>query len=236
MRKTLSWPRRWHGWLAIVLALPFLLLAITGVFFAHGNALGFRQIYVSATPWPGYPQAGTLEIRAAARSGDVWWLATSQGLVKAENGSAVVASDLGDAEVKILQATPQGVLAIAGDGLWREEQGSWKRILKGVVTQANGDAQVLTAVLKGKGVQVSADGGQTWNPLEPAIKPALATLPVSQKPAEVTLSQLVKDLHTGKALFTDKFSWIWQDLMGFVLCFLAFSGAYMWWIRRRALS
>jgi hypothetical protein len=137
-------------------------------------------------------------------------------------------------DIRSLVATPQGALAISQQGLWKETQGEWKNILKGPVLQANGDAGTLTAVLRGKGPQVSRDGGANWEPLMPVLKPALASLPKSDAPVEVTLAQLVKDLHTGKALVTDKAEWIWQDVMGLVLVFLSCSGFYMWWSKRRA--
>jgi hypothetical protein len=235
MRHVLTWPRRWHAWLAIVLLLPFLLIAITGVLFAHGPTLGFREIRVPVGWLPAYGQEGGAMIKSAARRGDTWWLVAPQGLVQIENGQARVVAALAQEDVRSLQVTPQGVLAISAQGLWQETQGEWKKILKGPVLQATGDAHTLTAVLRGKGPQVSTDGGASWQPLAPALNPALATLPAAAPtPTTITLAQLVHDLHTGKALVTDKAAWVWQDVLGAVLLFLTGSGFYMWWSKRRA--
>lgn len=234
MRSILNWPRRWHAWLAIALFLPFIVLAITGILFAHGPSLGFREIRVPVGWLPGYGQEGGPAIRSAAQSGSVWWVVTAQGVARVEDGRAEVVPALAREDIRSLQVTPQGVLAVSQQGLWKEQQGEWKKILKGPVLQANGDARTLTAVLRGKGPQLSHDGGTTWQPLLPVLKPALAMLPKSDAPAEITLAQLVHDLHTGKALVTDKAEWVWQDVLGLTLLFLAGSGFYMWWSKRRA--
>lgn len=234
MRKLLLWPRRWHAWLAIVLLVPFLIIAVTGVLFAHGNALGFRQMRVAVGWLPGYGPDGNAQIRSAARSGDGWWLLSAQGVLRVANDKASIVPALAREDVRSLLATPQGVLAVSSQGLWKESAGEWKKILNGPVLQANGDSTTLTAVLRGKGVQFSSDGGVSWQPLAPLVTPALAALPVDVAPVEITVAQLVHDLHTGKALVTGKAEWIWQDVMGLVLCFLSCSGLYMWWTRQRA--
>ncbi|MCD6060487.1 MAG: hypothetical protein K0S16_798 [Moraxellaceae bacterium] len=234
MRKLLNWPRRWHAWLAIALLLPFLIIAVTGVLFAHGPSLGFREIRVPVGWLPGYGESGGPVLRSAAPSGGVWWVLAPQGVVRVENGVAQVVPALAQEDIRSLVVTPQGVLGVSQQGLWKETQGEWEKILKGPVLQANGDAQTLTAMLRGKGPQVSRDGGASWEPLQSALAPALAALPKSDAPTEVTLAQLVHDLHTGKALFTGKAEWVWQDVMGLTLLFLACSGFYMWWSKRRA--
>lgn len=234
MRNILTWPRRWHAWLAIALLLPFLLLAVTGMLFAHGPSLGFREIRVSVGWLPGYGGEGGPAVRSAAAVGDSWWLLAPQGVVRVANGQAEVVPALADADIRSLVATPQGVLAIGQQGLWKETQGEWQKILKGPVLQASGDAGTLTAVLRGKGPQLSRDGGAHWEPLMPALKPALATLPKADAATEITLAQLVKDLHTGKAFIGDKAEWLWQDVLGLTLLFLTGSGFYMWWSKRRA--
>lgn len=234
MRKILTWPRRWHAWLAVALLLPFLLIAVTGILFAHGPALGFRDIRVPVGWLPGYGADSGPAVRGAAPAGDGWWVLAPQGVVRVTGDRAVVVAALAREEIRSLVATPQGTLAVSPQGLWKESGGEWRKVLRGPVLQAGGDAGALVAVLRGKGPQVSHDGGATWAPLVPALQPALATLPAPDAAPRVTLAQLVHDLHTGKALVTEKAEWIWQDLMGLVLVFLSGSGFYMWWSKRRA--
>lgn len=236
MRKILTWPRRWHAWLAIALLLPFFIIAITGILFAHGPSLGFREIRVPVGWLPGYGQEGGPAVRGAVPAGDGWWVLAPQGVVRVAGGQAEIVAALAKEDIRSLALTPQGALAVSQQGLWKETQGEWKKVLRGPVLQAGGDATALVAVLRGKGPQVSRDGGASWEPLAPALKPALAALPKAEAPAEITLAQLVHDLHTGKALVTDKAEWIWQDVMGLVLVFLSGSGFYMWWSKRRAAT
>lgn len=233
-RPPLRWPRQWHGTLAVVVLLPFLILAVTGVLFAHGNALGLRQIQVPVAWLPGYGADDQPALRSAVPDGKAWWLLTPQGVVRLENGRAQTVAALRQAEVRSLQATPQGLIAIGARGLWQERRGDWRLILRGPVLQAGGDGKVLTALLRGRGLVASHDGGQSWQPLAPALAPALAGLaPVGPREARISLAQLVHDLHTGRALLTEKWDWLWQDVLGLVLCFLAGSGVYLWWRRPR---
>ena len=233
MRKSFSWPRHWHAWLAITLLLPFLLVALTGFLFAHGNALGLRQIRVPVGWLPAYRTGAGTEIRSAVRTGVTWWLATPQGLVRIDAGKATLVPAFAWEDVRSLSATPQGPLVVTGKGLWREERGQWTKILKGPVTQASADGEVLTAMLRGKGGRISEDGGKTWQPLDALLQPALSTLPEASMSSRIPLSQLVHDVHTGKAFFTEKAAWLWQDLLALVLCFLSCSGFYMWRAKRR---
>lgn len=235
MRKPSLWPRQWHAWLAIALLLPFLLIAITGALFAHGNTLGLRQIRIPVTWLPAYQAAATPEIRSAVRTGETWWLASPQGLIRIEAGQALVVAAFAREDVLSLINSSQGLLVISAQGLWRQQQGKWTKILSGPLTQASADEQMLIVNARGKGTLTSQDNGATWQPLSTEVKTALSTLAtIGTAGPELTVAQLVHDLHTGKALFTDKAAWLWQDFLALVLSFLALSGFYMWWTKRRA--
>lgn len=235
MRKPIMWPRHWHANLAIALMLPFLIIAITGALFAHGNTLGLRQIRIPVAWLPAYGIETAQEIRSAAHIGEIWWLVTSQGLVKVNAGQALLIPALAQEDIRSLISTPKGLLVVTSKGLWHEKQEKWTKILSGPVMQASADGQTLTASLRGKGIYSSHDEGASWQPLSLQIKDTLKLLPAAANARpELTAAQLVHDLHTGKAFFTEKAAWLWQDFLALVLSFLAISGFYMWWTKRRA--
>lgn len=238
MSKPKLWPRNWHNKLAIILVLPFILMAITGMLFTHGPALGTRTATVNASWLPGYGgdnAKATQDVRSVVVEGNIYWVGTRAGLVRVENGQATPVPALAREDVRSLVTTPQGVLAITGKGLWREQQGEWTPILKGMVAQASGDAQTLVAFQRGKAGPVqSTDGGKSWTPLKPVLMPALKQLPASEADNRITVAQLIHDLHTGVAFVGDKGEWVWVDALGLVLLFLSGSGIYMWWVKRRA--
>jgi uncharacterized iron-regulated membrane protein len=236
MSKPVFWPRRWHGGLAIVLALPFGLMAVTGFLFAQGNLLGTRNIHVNASWLPGYQGNADARpaIRAAAVEGDTWWVITRGGVLRVEGNIATPVDALAPEEVRSLIATPQGLLAIGGKGLWLEQGGEWMLILKGPIVQASGDAHTLVAILRNRGAQISQDGGDSWQPLAPRLLTALQkmTWPAGAN-NRISLAQLIHDLHTGSALFGERAAWIWEDMLALSLFFLCSSGIYMWWTKRR---
>src|SRR4051812_6029705 len=50
-----------------------------------------------------------------------------------------------------------------------------------------------------------------------------------------TLARLIRDLHTGEAFFGRDNKWIWNDIIGGSMTFLALTGVYLWWNGQRKL-
>ena len=51
----------------------------------------------------------------------------------------------------------------------------------------------------------------------------------------MTLARFIRDLHTGEALFGREHKWIWDDIVGGSMTFLALTGIYLWWNGQRKL-
>lgn len=55
------------------------------------------------------------------------------------------------------------------------------------------------------------------------------------KEREFTLARLIRDLHTGEAFFGRDNKWIWDDIVGGSMTFLALTGVYLWWKGQRKM-
>lgn len=238
--------RSWHNWISVLLSVPILIVAVTAIFIAHDHELGLNEIDVTrAVSWlPGYGETETkamkMEVRASLATPDGrQWLGTKAGLYELADGRARAVEALGGAEVRDLAAAPFGLVVAAKNGVWVQDGEGWRKAAKGDAWSANLNPDGSVAVsLKDQGVLVSRDG-RAWN-AHAVARSALAAMPaevVAKKP--VTLGNLVKDLHTGKAFFGKEWEWLWIDLIGLVMAFLGGSGVYMWWRaekRKRAMA
>lgn len=55
------------------------------------------------------------------------------------------------------------------------------------------------------------------------------------KEREFNLARLIKDLHTGDALFGRELRWVWDDIVGGSMTFLTLTGIYLWWNGQRKI-
>lgn len=232
--------RTWHTWVSLILALPIFVVAVTAVFIAHKKALATDEVAVAAEWLPGYAGQSSKTPRLEARTslvtaaGEVY-VGTPNGLYRLDGEAMLGIEPLAATQVRALAEVPWGRLAAAKNGVWLEQDGTWKRVLKGDAwgVSARPDGAALVA-LKDKGLLSSRDG-QDWQP-ETELAAALAAAPATTAAEPLTLARLVMDLHTGKALFGKEAEWIWIDLVGLAMSLLALTGVYMWWRsqRRRA--
>lgn len=222
--------RDWHGWLAVSLLVPLLLIGLSALFIAHSKALGLREIDVGAVAgWlPGYASApaAPAEVRSALTLADgTRWLGTRSGAYEVRPGTAPL-QHLAGHEVRALLGHDGSLFAATRNGLWqRAEPGAqWRRVLPGEFWSLARDADgTLSATSRDQGIAHSSDGRQ-WQWENPE---ALPTLPTA--PEKLTLGRLMLDLHTGRAFFGRNGEWIWIDLLGAVWAFLGGSGLYLWW-------
>jgi hypothetical protein len=52
---------------------------------------------------------------------------------------------------------------------------------------------------------------------------------------QLPLARVIRDLHTGEALLGHDAEWIWNDIVGGTMTFLALTGVYLWWKGQRRL-
>ena len=226
--------RRWHSWISVILALPILIVGLTAIFIAHDKALGLKQMSVNAGWLPGYGQAKNehAELRATLPLADGGlWLAAKGGLVQMTvDGQVTAVAELNGLEIRALHQHQGQLLVAAKEGLYGQQQGKWQQLAVGEFWSISGDGQRLLATSKERGLLVSADSGRSWQPSQdPKIDQALPQLP----PEPLTWHKLVMDLHTGKAFLGKEWEWLWIDLIGAVMSFLAISGLIMWWRDRQ---
>lgn len=225
--------RKWHLWVSLILALPIVIVAVTAVFIAHHKALDLRAIPVAAGWLPGYSSAAAHKARLEPRasllsSAGVHWVGTNDGLYRVDQGRLVMVDLLAGTPVRALVEAPWGLVAATRTGLWVGRDGNWLRTHKGDAWNASVRADgAVAAAVKDEGLLVSVDG-RAWQS-DPELTPVLAASLAEGEIEVITLSKLVMDLHTGKALVGKDWEWIWIDLVGLAMTLLALTGVYMWW-------
>ncbi len=229
-------PRTWHNWISVILSVPILIVAVTAIFIAHDHDLDTKGIDVTRyVSWlPGYGQAQMqamkLEIRTSLVTSDGQrWLGGKGGLYQVVDDQARQVADIGTTEVRDLVAAPFGLVVAAKNGIWLKDTEGWRKVMKGDAWNANlGPDGSVAATLKGQGVLISRNG-RDWAP-DAAASAALTAMPAeTMAPKPITLHNLVMDLHTGRAFFGKEWEWIWIDLVGLTMAFLAGTGVYLWW-------
>ncbi|WP_374633757.1 PepSY-associated TM helix domain-containing protein [Ferrovibrio sp.] len=233
LKPPMQW-RWWHKWLGIVLSLPLLLVAVTAILLAHDRALGLRQISVVADWLPAYGDAATgIEIRAAQRLLDTDYMATRQGLFALRDGQVETIAALRGTEMRDLAIADGRLYGAARNGIWlRDADGTWRHVLKAEAWSVNvrPDGAILAATRE-RGLAVSMDGGIQWESENAAARAIAEQSGID--PRATNLGRLVLDLHTGKAILGRQLEWLWIDITGAALVFLAVSGLVMWLRARR---
>lgn len=226
--------RKWHAWISFAISLPILLTAITAIFIAHGQKLGFRDIKVDASWLPGYSNAAAQrEVRAVVKTPDALWIGTQVGLYQQTAGATQEIADFSGQEIRALLRTEHSVFALTAQGLFAQRDDRWKKLSRGPVSAAYVDGNDVYMMTRDKGLQVSGDDGASWQPAA-AAQAALAQLPpLGPQPVKMVLARVIRDLHTGEAFLGHDSEWIWNDMVGGTMAFLGISGLVLWWRGQR---
>lgn len=228
--------RKWHAWISFTIALPILLVAVTAILIAHGQKLGFRDIKVDAGWLPGYASAPTQrEARATLHTADAFWIGTQVGLYRQDAAVITTVDAFDGQEIRAIFASADDVFVLTAQALFVQSGANWRRISRGPVSSAYVENGKLYATMRDKGLQVSADRGASWRNVDEA-QSALAELPALQSTSnKIPLARVIRDLHTGEALLGHDSEWIWNDIVGGTMAFLALTGVYLWWNGQRKL-
>ncbi len=230
--------RRIHMWVAVILAIPFVLMAVSGILIA------MRSVANIPVPmkWLGAESVPErLPIMAYLEGGDgTRWIGNANGLTAVRAGAAQVVPNFDGQEIV-------GLAALAGKSspvvatrmaVWTEVDGVWQAVKRGRVRQISqlSDGRVLV-IAGGRGEMadgkpmVSRDGA-TWAPYMPAMQ-ANQQLPKLDAPS-VALHQFMRELHSGAFFFgKGPGEMIWSNLMGWILILLSLTGLWMWFKRER---
>lgn len=225
--------RRIHLWVAIVLAVPMLMMSFTGVL------ISLRSVTDLKVPmrWMGSESIPErLPITAYLESTDgTIWLGNAQGLYRVRGGKAeLVEAFAGQEVVGLAQlretASPMVATRMA---VWTPRDDQWSAVRRGRVRQLGNlpDGRVL--VISGgrgelaDGKPMVSDDGQQWRPHMRAMQ-AQQTLPPLTEP-KVALHQFMRELHSG-AFFLGKGpgEMTWSGVVGGVLALLSLTGLWIW--------
>jgi len=233
--------RRIHLWMAIILAIPMTLVAVSGILIAM-RSVAHIQVPMSWMGAETVPER--LPITAFTQTAEgANWIGNAQGLSTVQGEQVVVLEHFKGQEIV-------GLAALAGSNtpivatrmaIWAEVDGTWTAVRRGRVRQlvSLADGSVL-GISGGRGEM--ADGkpfftrdGENWQPYGPAMK-ANKQLPKLEDP-RVALHQFMRELHSGAYFFgkgTGEMAW--SNVMGWVLVLLSLTGLWMWAKRERERS
>lgn len=230
--------RRIHLWVAIILAIPMTLMAVSGILIAM-RSVTHIQVPMS---WMGAETAPErLPITAFTQTPDgTTWIGNAQGLNAIQGDKVQVLEHFKGQEIV-------GAAALAGSNtpivatrmaIWAQVDGEWTAVRRGRVRQLVPlvDGGVL-GISGGRGEM--ADGkpfftqdGENWQPYVPAMK-ANKQLPKLEEP-KVALHQFMRELHSGAFFFgKGPGEMAWSNVMGWVLVLLSLTGLWMWVKRER---
>lgn len=231
--------RRIHYWLAVVLAVPMVLEAATGVLIAMRSISDVKvpMSWLGAESVPArLPMTAYLEMPGGTK-----WIGNSQGLTRVEHGRASPVAHFVGEEIVGLAALPDKASPVVATrmAIWSGHDGQWRASIRGRVRQLSSlpDGHVL-AIVGGRGETadsrpMSSRDGLEWSPYLPAQQ-ANEALPVLESPS-VPLHQLMRELHSG-AYFLGKGPGeiLWSNVTGWVLVALSLTGLWLWRVTERA--
>jgi len=231
-----------HRWVAIVLAIPFVVMAVSGIL------IGMRSVMQTKVPlsWVASEDVpNQLPVMAYLEALDgSTWIGNAQGLSQVVPGQVKAIPEFSGQEVvglAQLSNQPWPIVATRMAVWFRSADGNWTAVKRGRVRQLSrlSDGRVL-AIAGGRGEfadgkpWVTADGIR-WDLHKPAIM-ANSQLPPLQDP-KVALHQFMRSVHSG-AFFVGKGpgEMVWSNVMGWILIGLCLTGGLLWYKRPRKRS
>ncbi|MBN8285333.1 PepSY-associated TM helix domain-containing protein [Zoogloea sp.] len=224
--------RRIHTWIAIILVLPMVLVAVSGIL------ISMRSISDVKVPlrWMGAESVPErLPMSAFVTDGQVAWIGNAQGLTRIEAGQALAVDAFAGQEIvglALLKGVGTPVVATRM-AIWHAVGGRWMPVQRGRVRQLSTlpDGRGFV-IVGGRGEMadgrplVSADG-RDWQPWDVALA-ANHSLPPLVDP-KVALHQWMRELHAGAYFFgKGPGEMLWSNVLGWVLVALCLTGLWIW--------
>jgi len=233
---------RWHRRLGLAAFVLLLMLAMTGIALNHSDRLGLDQQVVGARFVQKLYGVEPVAI-PAYRLGERWLSRAPSGTVYLDaqpvapcRGELVGAAELdgllyAGCELEFLVITPAGQLVesftpgtglperlsavgLVGDSLALAAGGQW--------VLADFDRATFSAAVEPGAAVVQIAPGALPEPLRSRIPQGLEWM---------TWERVLLDIHSGR--LAGPFGVLLVDAAGVLLCLLAASGVFMWWLRRR---
>jgi hypothetical protein len=230
--------RRIHMWVAVILAIPFVLMAVSGILIA------MRSVANVPVPmkWLGAESVPErLPIMAYLEGADgTRWVGNANGLNVVRAGVSTAVPSFDGQEIVGLAALADKSSPIVATrmAVWTEVDGAWQAVKRGRVRQLSqlGDGRVLV-IAGGRGEMadskpMASRDGTTWVPYLPAMQ-ANQLQPKLDAPS-VALHQFMRELHSGAFFFgKGPGEMVWSNLMGWILVLLSLTGLWMWFKREK---
>lgn len=225
--------RRVHLWFAVILAMPMILMAISGILIAM-RSVSKVQVPMSWLGAETVPDRLPMTAYLEMPDGSVW-IGNAQGLNKVEPDNTQSIEQFAGQEIVGLAAVPGKTLPVVATrmAVWTSAKGGWEATLRGRVRQLSAlpNGKVL-AIAGGRGEMaagkpMSTSDGDHWTPYSPAMN-ANKALPALDNPS-VALHQYMRELHSGAYFFgKGPGEMIWSNLLGWILALLSLTGLWMW--------
>jgi hypothetical protein len=226
--------RRIHLWVATILAIPMILMAVSGVLIAMRSVsevkVPMRWLGAETVP-DRLPISAYLETEKG-----VVWIGNAQGLTRLAGGAAEAIPHFAGQEIVAVAALPGSAQPIVATrmAVWAEQGGAWQAVQRGRVRQLAtlADGRVL-AIAGGRGEMaagrpMATRDGTTWEVYGPAMR-ANKQMPPLQNPS-VALHQWMRELHSGAYFFgKGPGEMAWSNVFGWILVLLSLTGLWMWW-------
>ena len=228
--------RRIHLWVAIILAIPMVIMAVSG------SLIAMRSVTQIQVPmhWLGgesVPERLPITAYLELPGGEIW-IGNAQGLNLVESGKArSIAAFAGQEIIGLAAAAGSATPVVATRmSVWAEVDGAWKSVQRGRVRQLSSlaDGRAFT-IVGGRGDMangrpLASQDGVNWQPYRPAMQ-ANRQMPALENP-KVALHQFMRELHSGAYFFgKGPGEMWWSNFMGWVLVLLSLTGLWMWWRR-----
>lgn len=240
---------KWHNWVGIFLAIPVCIASITAILLAFKDELGFDKIVLSTKYIPGYyietgknsiiEDAGN--VKAIKLINDTLYIGTKSGLIKSANGKVWIENKLLGVEVRKIEKFNGSLLVAGNKGIWKKENIGWVQLYVGDIHDVGvGEDGRLYAALGKQGIIFTEDNFKTTsNKIDLFIKeklnnPEFIFNKMIEKRSNVTMKELILDMHTGRAFLGKGGIWIWTSIVASSIILLVLTGTYLW-VRKKLI-
>lgn len=201
--------RKLHVWGGVLIAIPMLIIGVSTIFIAHGDAWGAKQITFGEAK----PDA---ELKRVLTTNQGIMLGGKQGVVLLDDAGQVKQSWLPQLDVKALRELDGQIYASGKMGLYLQQANEWQQVYQGDVEDMTIQQGKLTLLVKKVGL-VQQQPDQQWQVLKAEAEDHKAG----------NLDKLMMDLHSGKAIFGN-YDWIWMDVLGAYIIIFTLTGVWLW--------
>lgn len=226
--------RRIHFWLSVAVAIPLLIVAISGIFIGLRGAMPTITVPLSWMGNKDIPE--TLPMTTFLQdSHQTIWIGNAQGLSKIQQDQVTSLPVFqGQEIVSVAQFSDNSTPIVATKmAVWVNTEGKWSPPLKGRVRMLsrlpNGN---VLAIVGGRGEFANGqpmitEDGVNWHTYQIAVSSNQLMPPLTD--GKIPLHMFMRELHSG-AYFVGKGlgEWIYNSFMGVMLIILIITGFVMW--------